>query len=206
MTRYVGPTTEQLLRRAYEHGGISTDFDWALKLLSRCQRTAAGGLKLNRLFGRGNLTTIAQQPVYNIRKALAVEPIDVIAIKAGTTRLLQKASSLEELSAYDPAWFRATGSRVEFWCPIGRELIFLYPTLTYNDSLMVVYTGMPDEYTTRVEHYNTAMPLQDEAVDVALGLAELILLLRNRSLKSAETRATSLIKQFQKVKGLIDEP
>jgi len=189
MTRYVGPTVEILMKRIREEGGIALDPDEATKILSRCQRIVNAGTK--RVVASGTLTTYKQQLVYAYRDQLP-DAIDIISIKDGD-RTLQRFDALHELDAYDKSWFRRTGSQFDFWLQLGRDLLIIYPAKTVNDSVTVTYTKLTTEYTDFEIDYDSALDLPDEDVDIALGLAEVILLLRSRTFDAARKRMDGLV-------------
>jgi len=62
-----------------------------------------------------------------------------------------------------------------------------------NDSVTVTYTKLTTEYTDFEIDYDSALDLPDEDVDIALGLAEVILLLRSRTFDAARKRMDGLV-------------
>ena len=198
MSRNAGPTTEQVLRRVKQYGGIATDFDLALTLLSKCQRVANAGLQ--RVKTSGTLfETKKELAIYNLRDNFPAL-VDIITIRQGS-RMIHKIDNIKDLAAYDPNWFRAIGTQVAFWSQIGRELLVIYPTLADATNLTVTYSTLTTAYTTRVADYNTAMDLADEDVEIAAGLTELLLLLKTRLNKTTENRVKSLLEQYKQIKG-----
>jgi hypothetical protein len=192
MTRYAGPTTEILLRRVREEGGVAVDPTDAIKMLSRCQRIINAGAK--RVTASGTLTTFKQQLLYPYRDQLT-DAVDIISVKEGN-RTLHRFEALHELDAYDKTWFRKTSSQFDFWMQLGRDLLIIYPAKTSDSSVTVIYSKLTTEYDDFDEDYNTALDLPDEDVDAALGLAEVSLLLRSRALKAAQERMKELLEDL----------
>ena len=196
MTRLAGPTTEELLRRVRQEGDFAIPFDTAIDLLSKCQRIVNAGRR--KVVALGGISIAKSKLVYNLRDELP-EAIDVLSVDAFVfvpplvTRKLFKVANIHELTALDPTWFRnITGTRLEAWAQIGRDILIIYPGLTSVTSVVVKYTKLTTVFVNRAQDYNTAFELPDEDVDLALGLAEVILLTRFRVLDAAAKRLETL--------------
>lgn len=189
MAKTAGPETELLLRRVRQYGGVACDFDFAMQILSKCQRIVNAGRRLDT--SSATLTTVANQLVYNLRDDVASDVVDIIQIDV-SGRILQKCVTFSELSAYDLDWFQATGTRFETWLQVGRDLMILYPALTSASSVTVTYSTLTTEYESRNDHYNTAIDIEDEYFDEVLSLAEIVLLTRGRQYDAA----TKVLKRF----------
>lgn len=186
MTRYAGPTAEALLKRVREEGGLGTSMDFAVQMLSHCQRIIGAGVKHTVVSGSFQL--YPEQLIYAYRNQLP-DAVDIVDVRDGT-RVLQKIENLTELAAYDVDWFRATGSRHDAWLQLGRDLLIIYPAQSSRSTLVADYIKLTTEFASAAADYNTAFDLPNEEVNIALGLAETILLLRSRQLPKAKARIT----------------
>ncbi len=188
-----GPAAEIVLRRVREYGGTATSLDFAVQVLSMCQRIVNAGIA--RVIGSGTLTTKKSQHLYNYRIDLP-DAVDIIAVKSGTRQLF-KCTTLAELYALSTTWFRATGSRFEYFMQLGRDLLFLTPAMTADSSVTVIYSKLTTVFTSGIGNYNTAFELPDEDVDIALLLAEVILLLRSRRGLDVDLRIADLLSSLE---------
>ncbi len=203
MSRQAGPTTEILLRRVWEQGGSAIAPDFAMQTLSRCQRIVNAAL--GRVVDIYAFPTQGQTTIYFYR-SIITDAIDIISVRTLAGRTILKVDSLEELFAYSPTWWRATGARLEFWHQIARDILILYPahatdTATYN----IIYSKLTTDLSDFAAHYDTDMELPDDDVDLALILAEIILLLHTRAydaalklLEKAKTKIAPYLKELTK--------
>lgn len=177
MTRYAGPTTEILLKRIREEGGYSLDPSFALKILTHCQQMVNAGLRI--ITDSITLSVPKEKLIFNMRSNLP-DAIDIVTIRENS-RQLSKVLKLSEFSAYENTWWRnITGTRFEAFCQIGRELLFLYPGQAAISEVDITYTKLIPLLIDFDADYNTALELPDEFVNLALSLAEAILLLSTR--------------------------
>lgn len=193
MARTAGVVTDTLLARVRQAGAPGTTNDLAMSILSKCQRTANAGLK--RAVTSGTLTTVANTLIYEYRTDFT-DSIDILSIKEGD-REVQKCNSLADLQAYDADWVTATGTRFEFWLQIGRDILILYPAKTSGSTATVIYTKLTTGFNTYASDYNTTFNLPDEDVDMALELAEILLLLRGKQASLAQLKAKRLIEEVK---------
>ena len=192
MARNAGPTAEILLKRVREQGGVGTSIDFAIQLLSRCQRVVNAGI--GRVITSSSFTINPEQLIYKYRDSL-VDAVDVVSIKDGDRTLLR--SSLADLSAYDVDWVRKVdGDRAEFWAQLGRDILVVYPGQAAEDSLTVYYTKLTTEVTTSGADYNTELDLAEEDVELAVGLGEVMMLARGRLLDEGGKRLERLVEEF----------
>lgn len=190
-SRIAGEVSEQLLRRVREEGGLGTTQDFAIQTLSHCQRIVNAGLR--SAVESNTLTTKAKQLIYSYRDADQLpNAVDIISIKDGN-RTLQRVTSLAELCAYDTNWFRATGKQHDVWLQLGRDLLIIYPAKTADSTLTVNYSLLTEEFVDYAKSHNVIFDLPQENVDIALGLSEVILLLRSRMLPEAQKRMETLM-------------
>lgn len=189
MTKFAGPTTEILLRRIREQGGTAIPPDFALSILSKCQRLVNTGLR--KVVSSSTLSTTARQLVYTYRTLLS-GAIDIISLVDGN-RTLTKCDNLSELSALSITWFRDTDTQHNIWCQVGRDLLIIYPAMTSNSSLTAHYSTLTTDLNDFTGQYNTALEMPDDDVELMLGLAEIILLIHLRKTDITDKR----VKQFQ---------
>ena len=189
MTKHAGPTTEVLLRRIREQGGAAIPPNFAIGILSKCQRLINTGL--SKVITSATLPTTALQLVYTYRTLLS-NAIDIISLVDGI-RTLTKCDNLSELSAFSTTWFRDTGTQHNMWCQVGRDLLFIYPSLTSNASLTAHYYTLTTDLTNFTGQYNVALEMPDDDVELIVGRSEIILLIHLRKTDVTNRR----IKQFQ---------
>lgn len=194
MARTAGASCDTLLARVRQAGNIAVDQDFAMSILSKCQRVVNAGLR--RILASASLTTAANTLLYKYRSSLT-SAVDIIIIKEGD-RILQKCTNLSDLAAYDVDWFTKTGSRFEAWMQFGRDVLILYPAKTSTSSVTVTYSKLLTSFSSYASDYTTALELPDEDADLAIGLAEIVLLLRNRQLDVVNTRLNELGEQVKK--------
>lgn len=194
MARTAGAACDTLLARVRQAGNIAVDNDFAMSILSKCQRVVNAGLR--RILASASLTTAANTLLYKYRSSLT-SAVDIIIIKEGD-RILQKCTNLSDLAAYDVDWFTKTGSRFEAWMQFGRDVLILYPAKTSTSSVTVTYSKLLTSFSSYASDYATALELPDEDADLAIGLAEIVLLLRNRQLDVVNTRLNELGEQVKK--------
>lgn len=195
MSRAAGPVTEQLLRRVRMEGFVGGPNDLAFTTLSHCQRIVNAGL--GRIKSTSTFSLRKEQLVYAYRDQLTTA-IDIIAVR-DSTRTLQRTDSLADLAAFDPDWYRATGSQHNFWLQLGRDLLIVSPAMTADSTLSIDYTSLTTAFSdfSNASEYNAALELPDEDIDIALGLAEVIMLLRSRAPNVAMERMTEVVKDAQ---------
>lgn len=195
MARTAGAVTDTLLARVRQTGAPGTTNDFAIQVLSKCQRIVNAGLK--RIVGSGTLTTSASTLIYEYRSTLT-SAVDILSVRESIYgREIQRCDSLADLQAYDADWVTATGTRFEFWLQLGRDILILYPAKTASSSVYIDYTTLTAEYDDYTEDGNTAMDLSDEDVDFALEIAEIILLLRNKQIALAQNKSKRLMEEVQ---------
>lgn len=193
MTITIGQATEALLRRTRLHGSLGTTLSQAMQILSHCQRVVNAGR--GQVTASNTFSTSAEKLVYTYRDQLT-EAVDIIAMRDGN-RYLHRFDTLFELTAYDPDWFRKIdGTQHEFFCQIGRDLLIIYPGQASADSLTAVYSKLTDEQSDGVAHYDNEMELDDVDSDIAVGLAEVLLLLKSRRIATAKERVARLLNDY----------
>lgn len=196
MTRYVGPTIEQILRRVRQEGGLAIAPDTAVQWFSKCNQVANG--VLGRVIATETFATVKQKLVYNIPADLP-NVLRIISVSESTRELLHCAT-LDDLAAYDEDWFRAvSGTQFEAWAQLSRDLFILYPGKAAVSSVTVEYVKLLTSYTSFSGNYDDALDLPPEDVEFAMLLTEAVLLSRNRKYEAVATRIkriTEYLKQF----------
>lgn len=136
-------------------------------LISKAQLLVNAGL--GRVKTTTTLTTVAYKLVYKIADDLT-SAIDIISVKDGE-RTIYKLDDWRQLFQYNRDWFRATGTRIEAWAQIGRDLLILYPALTSGDSVTVYHTKLTDTLDDSTDE----LELPDEDIDLLLDVCEMVL-------------------------------
>lgn len=182
MSRTLGPTTEILMRRVRQEGGLAVDPDFAIEIYTRCEQIINAFTK--RIITSDTLTVPKEKLLFNLQTEFS-DAIEVLDLRASGRRI-EKMDNLTVLFAYDVDGFRCIdGTRVEAWCPINRDLFLIYPGLASAGSLSIDYVKLLTIYTDFIGAYDTACGLVDEDVEMALKLAEIVLLIRFRQLTAA---------------------
>lgn len=195
MTRKIGPIVETLVRRVRQEGSLAVDPDFATNIYSLCEQVI--NTYTQRVLTTETLTVPKEKLLFHYRIEFPTS-IDITSIRDSSTgRRVEKASSLIELSAYDPDGFRKIdGTQLEVWCQISRDLLILYPGLAAASTVDVTYVTLLTEYTDFAVSYNTNSQLPDEDVELALELAEIILLARFRQLKEFKSKMEIFINKY----------
>jgi len=190
MSRQIGLTTEILLRRIRQEGGLALSPDFATKVYSLCEQ--AINTALRRVLTTTTLSIPKQKLLFSLRDELS-SAVDIISITQ-SNRDIPSVSSIDEISAFDPTWFRSiTGTRFEAWHQIGRDLLILYPGQTAISSVDITYVKLLTLRDNFLTAYNENSELPDEDVDIALSLAELILLTRFRLLSNISKKLEQVV-------------
>ncbi len=179
MARNVKTTVDQLTKRARQTGGISIDNDLATEILMICQQIT--NISTKKITGTVDYALTAGQQLYDLQTALPYAA-DIISIHDGSNdRALLQVPSIDHFSAYEMDWFdNATGVRLEAWCQIGRDAFIVYPALSISTTVRIDYVKVTEMYTNYSALTTENMELPDESVELALKLAECVLLVRAR--------------------------
>jgi hypothetical protein len=195
MSRKIGPTVEILMRRVRQEGALAVDPDFATKIYSYCEQLT--NIKLRRVISSTSLTTPKKRLLFNYRSEIP-DAANITSILE-SNRELFSCTSLADLSAFETTWFRnITGTRFEAWHQIGKDLLILYPGQAAVSSVTVRYVKLLTLLTSFETHYNTTSDLPDEDIDVAINLAELILLARFRQTATFPKRLKEILSTFEK--------
>jgi len=203
MTRDYSDTIDLLQQRVRQSGNVGTTQTLATQVLGMCERLANAHLKL--ITTTTAFSSVAYTAIYAYRSTLTTA-IDILDITESNRPLL-RCESLIDLSALDPDWFRASVAaathRFEAYCQIARDFLVLYPAKTTNGSsdLSITYTALPTAYATYAATSAVNMTLPDENVEIALGLAEVILLSRFRDHEDIKAKLTSLARSMGITQG-----
>ena len=194
MSRKIGPTVEILMRRVRQEGALAINPNLATKIYSYCEQLT--NIKLRRVISSTSLTTPKERLLFNYREEIP-DAANIISVLE-SNRELFKCTSLTDLSAFDLTWFRnITGTRFEAWHQIGKDILILYPGQAAISSVTIRYIKLLTLQTDFAASYNTSSDLPDEDIDVAINLAELVLLARFRQVKTFPKRLKEILLTFQ---------
>lgn len=197
MPRDYNTTVDLLQSRIRQAGNIAVTQNFATEVLSRCEQIInayLGSVKATTSFSTG-----AKTLVYDYRSTLTAA-VDIIEITE-SDRALIKLNRIEDLSAYDIDWFRKVdGTEFTFWLQIARDTLIIYPgkASAGSSDLEITYTKLTTGYATYAAAGSKNFELPDEDVELALALAEIILLARGRALSTIPLR----LKQFVRTLGV----
>lgn len=185
MTVLASTMTDVLLRRVRDPLGIAHGRDFARTCLSEAQivLNAAIGVVVSNT----TLVTTPGQMVFSVSGFLPLAA-RVIAVREHG-RDLAKLSSHVDLAHLNLLWFRDTGSRFEAWCPVGRDLLVIYPAKQSTSSVEVRYAVV----TAPLAGEADALELPEEYTDYVLSLAECFLLLKQRDFGAAQTALSRVV-------------
>jgi len=196
MTRQIGPTVEILLKRVRQEGSLAVDPDFATRIYSLCEQIT--NTYTQRIITTDTLTVPKQKLLFHYRDEFS-DAIDIKTIRDSSTgRRIERVSTLRELFAYDYDAFRnITGTRVEMWCQISRDILILYPGLAAASTVEITYVNLLTERTDFTTNYNEDSELPDEDIEMALELAEITLLTRLRQLKETQDKIKSFMGKYK---------
>ena len=194
MSRDYSTTVDLLQQRVRQTGNIGITQNFATQIFGMCERIANTHLRL--VTATSNFSSVASTLVYDYRSTLTTA-VDILSITESNRPLL-RCNSLLDLSALDPDWFRATtGTRFEAFCQLGRDFLILYPAKAASgtNDLSITYSTLVAAYATYAAASGN-LELPDEHAEIALGLAEIVLLSRNRTLPEIKERLTRLARSM----------
>lgn len=189
MAELASTLTDTLLRRVRDPQGLAHSRTFARTCLSHAQRilnTTLGVVVQNVTFA-----TTPQMQIYSV-SGFVPTAARVIAVRENG-RDLAKLSNHVQLAHYSLQWFREVGSRFEAWCPIGRDLIAIYPAKSLASSVEIRYAKLTTDLTAET----TATEMPDEYMDYIVTMAECFLLAKQRDLKAAMVALTRLTEDFK---------
>lgn len=183
VSRNIGPTVEILLKRVRQEGGLAVDVDLATKVYSYCERVTNTFTK--RVKDSTALSVPKEKLIFNYRDEIS-DAIDIIEIRKSGARI-EKLDTLFDLAAYNPDGFRKIdGTSFEAWIQVGKDILVLYPGQAAASSVDVTYSKLLTLHTDFTTSYNTASELPPEDIELALKLAEAVLLTSYRQNKAAQ--------------------
>jgi len=195
MSRTYSTTVDLLQQRVRQSGNVGITQDLACQVFGMCERLA--NTYLRRVTATSTFSTSAVTLIYDYRATLTTA-IDILEITESNRPLL-KCDTLHELNALDPDWFRKIdGTRFEAFCQLGRDFLIIYPAKAAGgtNDLSITYTKLVTAYADHSALTTETLTLPDEDADLAVALAELVLLSRFRSHNDIKIRIASLAKQF----------
>jgi hypothetical protein len=191
MTRQIGPIVEILMQRVRQSGGLAVSENQAVSIYSLCEQIT--NLSTKRVTESSTVTIPKEKLIFPFRVLLP----NAIGIKRITEsgREILRARSINDLSSYDIGWFRSiSGTRFESWTQIGFDLLVLYPGSAAATTVDIEYVKLLTHHTDFAASYNIDSELPSEDVEIALSLAEIILLKRFRLLTTIKSKFTELKK------------
>ncbi len=194
MSRALGPTVEVLMRRVRQEGGLAVAPDFAMEIYTFCTQI------INAFFRNVIGTTTFDVPKERLLFAYRdsgdgiSDAIDICDIRDDSGVRIEKFTSLRNLSAYDPDFFRKVdGTAFEAWCQLKRDILILYPGQAAASTVDITYVKLLARYNDFEGQYNTNNELPDEDVEYAIELAEIVLLARFRQLGFIENKMKDFI-------------
>jgi hypothetical protein len=182
MAKTAGPIADILMERIRAEGGIALGKDFVMTVLNICQKIINYSLGLKILTENQTITT----------SLISVMSIDNRPLKfAQNDVAFLEAESLHEI--YNGFVSPTVSNGV--WCELGWDYIFAVLSGTSN-TYRCTYVDDTTNFSVYTTHYNTALEIPDEAVDLMLGLAEIILLVQAHLYATAKVKASVFIKQF----------
>jgi hypothetical protein len=186
------------MRRVQQEGGLAVAPDFATTIYSYCEQIA--NTHTQRVIDTGVLTVPKQRLLFTYRDEFA-DAIDIISIRQSGRRI-ERVDDLTKFSAYDVDWFRSiAGTRLDAWHQIGRDILILYPGLAAASTADVEYVKLLTMHTNFAASYNTDSELPDEDIELALKIAELVLLTRFRQLPAVKRLMDAFIARYA-IKGI----
>ena len=190
MARTIGATTDILLSRVRRSGNISPTNDFAIQVLTTCQQYV--NILLKRVIVTETFATTKEKLFYALSD-LTTPALDIASISESNRELFE-CKDISEFSTYEKGWFRnITGTRFEAWHQVARDSFVIYPGKAAASSIsidIVKATTISTDYTT---DYSSNFEIADEDVEIALKLAEIILLVRARVVKPLQNNIKSLL-------------
>lgn len=108
--------------------------------------------------------------------------------------------SWKTLVQTDRHWIRAVGSRLLCWARLGNDFIILYPALDEVVRLAINYARIPNRLASDAEVFD----LREDRAEACLDLAEVLLLLRQRTplaIEAAREHMNVVMARMTRVKG-----
>lgn len=193
MARQIGPTVEILLRRVRQEGSPFISEDFATTVYSRCEQVI--NAYTQRVTASTSLSTPKEKLLFQYRIEIP-DAIDILNVRESNRRV-ERCNNLMDLAAYDIDWFRnITGTRFESWCQLGRDILILYPGQAVTSSVDIKYVKLLTLRDDFDLYYNTDSELPDEDIEMALGLAELVLLASFRQTVEIPNNIKDFIETF----------
>jgi hypothetical protein len=198
MARAISDTVDILVARIRQSNGIAVTDDIATQVLTLSQSIV--NIALQRITITETFTTAKQKLLYPITDLTTA--VDILSM-VESNRPLTHCTSLNQFSAYETNWFRnITATRFEAWHQIGRSLFILYPAKAAASSVVITSIKNLTIYADYSALGAATMELPDEDVEIALEVAELILLVRRRKPQFIKT-AIELITTNLKTHGYV---
>jgi hypothetical protein len=181
---------DEVLTRVRDPQAAAHSRAFVLARLSDAQRFLNGALHL--VISTATLTTNAYQQFYSVSGLLTttLRPIGV----RENGRDLATFRDLLQFQHLDLRWFRRAADRFEVWCPVGRDLLVVYPAKRAASSVTVIFAAL----TTALAAEQDQTEIPDEYLDPMLRLVEAMLLVKQRDIGAA----VALLEQLGQQLGL----
>ena len=181
--------TDTVLRRVRDPQGLAHTRDFTRTCLSHAQRII--NIALGVVVTTETMTTTAQQQVYSVSGYLPNAGRVIAVLENG--RDLVKLTNHVQLAHVNLHWFRELGTRFEAWCPVGRDLLVIYPGKAQDSTVQVKYARL----TTPLLGEADELEMPNEYDDYIMTLAECFLLAKQRDLKAAMTALQRLTNEIK---------
>lgn len=143
-------------------------------LLSYAQQVVNGAL--DDVTGSASLILQPRTTIYQLSTFLP-NAVRVQGVRDASLRDLDSIS-YENLQQMKMRWLTSVSDAPRNWCQCGRDLLIVYPGVSRQQTLTVIYTAL----TPVVAGIGDTTVVPDEDDDAALDLAELLLLIQHRDL------------------------
>ena len=196
MSRVYSTTIDLIDRRVRQltnAGGANyqANKDLTSQILGMCERLA--NTHLRAVKATSNFSTTAKTLVYDYRSTLT-SAIDILEITESSRPLL-RCDTLNDLNALDIDWFRKTdGTRFEAFCQLGRDFLIIYPAKAASgtNDLSITYSKLVTGYADYSSLTTETLTLADEDAELAIAMAEIVLLARFRQLNDVKVRVAQV--------------
>lgn len=180
MSKTAGTVLDTILARIRGTGGVAHTDAIGLDILSKCQRMA--NIYLRSQVTSASFALTALQGIYAI-SSVSASAIDIVDI-VYSNKTLAKIPHASELGPRLGYTFYAdtTTTAPVAWCPLGRTHFLVYPKPMGTPSVTVTYTNL----LTVLDERTDALEVTDEEAALVTKVAELVLLVRQRSVEEAK--------------------
>jgi len=191
MATTVGPIISKILQRVRDPQASTHSRSFVLTILGHAQQLINSLTAL--VIDNTSFNTLPGLLLYQSASSIP-ESVAIVDVEHEGCSLHR--GSLEKLKAINETWPRSRSFGLEIYAPIGKDLFVLYPGLKFADTVKVYYVKdvslFEDEETDTVDIAKDFEPMME-------GMAEVILLLKQRDLDEAEKMIEMLTKRIAEV-------